>query len=85
VSDIREAALLRRRDALRKELQLQVRGMARSINRHARNSGSVILLEMDSWRMQRIAQVLRQLASVHEKLARLRDAMTAKTSVRRAT
>ncbi len=75
VSDIREAALLRSRDGLRKELQVHARILPRLLAAHARHSASPMLLGMDAWRASRIAQVLRRLATTHEKLMRLRDAV----------
>lgn len=73
VADIREAVLLREREALRAELVKLACNFARHMNGYAREVRPRWMLDMDSRRATRIATLLRHLGAVQEKLWRRRQ------------
>lgn len=72
ISDIREAVLLRQRDALRAELLKLSKHLTQRLNHSARNIRPRWMLDMEARRVARIAAILRRLGSVDERLWRIR-------------
>jgi len=71
VSDIREAVLLRQRDALRAELLQLSQHLTQHLNHYGRHTRPRWMLDMDARRVARIAAVLRRLGGVQERLWRV--------------